>query len=384
MRIGIDCRTILSPAVGEKAGVGHYTYYLVQYLLKLDKRNHYVLFFDHRTTATKEFERKNTTIVRVPLSQYKRYLPFAYSHVFVARVLQQTKLDVFHSPANVLPLSYHGRFVVTVHDLAIYQHPEWFPPKQDFSIKVLVPKSVAKADAVIAVSQSTANDLHRQFKVKRDKVSVIYEGVTHLKPPTKLAVRQYVKRWKLPDRYLLYIGTLEPRKNIAGLIQAFDQLAVRHPKRYAGIQLVIAGAKGFRFQDNYQAIQQAKSGGIRYLGYVSATDKRQLLAGAEGFIFPSLYEGFGLPVLEAMAAGIPVITSSVASLPEVAGKAAILIDPNSQLSLQRAIERLVSQPALRKRLSKLGITQAAKFSWEQCAKETLEVYEKVHTSPNPS
>ncbi|MBI2416090.1 MAG: glycosyltransferase family 4 protein [Candidatus Kerfeldbacteria bacterium] len=378
MRIGIDCRTILSPAHGEKAGVGHYTYYLVKNLLQIDQRNTYVLFFDHRANNAHEFKRRRTEIVRFPLSEYKRYLPYAYSHLMVSRTLNQAQLDVFHAPANSIPLQYHKPTVVTVHDLAIYQHPEWFPPKQNFSINVLVPKSVQRANAVIAVSQSTAQDIRRQFKVPANHIRVIYEGYAAPQLPTKLGAYRVLRPWHLQEHYLLYIGTLEPRKNIAGLITAFDSLAKAKPKRYHDVQLVIAGAKGYQFHKNYEAIQAVKSGHIRYVGYVTGLQKAALLRCATAFVFPSFYEGFGLPVVEAMSYGVPVITSNVASLPEVVGKAGVLVNPQSTRAVQQAIDRVVGSAALRQRLGRAGRQRVKQFSWTKCAQETLQVYDQVY------
>lgn len=374
MRIGIDCRTILSPPAGEKAGVGHYTYYLVKHLLKRDRRNQYVLFFDHRISSVKEFERKNVKIVRFPFSKYKRYFPYAYSHLFVSQVLNREQLDVFHAPANVVPLQYHGRSVVTVHDLAIYQHPEWFPTKQDFSINVLVPKSLHKAKQIIAVSRSTAHDIQKQFKIPSNRITVVYEGCESVTLPSKLRARQLLKSFNLSEDFFLYIGTLEPRKNIAGLISAFDTLVSQRPRRFKDVQLVLAGAKGFRFEDNYQSIQTVKAGSVRYIGYVTAKEKLALLALTKAFVFPSLYEGFGLPVLEAMASGTPVITSRLASLPEVTGKAALLINPKQPHSLMKAIDQCLNV-STRRKYSRLGKQRAKQFSWEQCAEQTLAVYQ---------
>ncbi len=376
MRIGIDCRTILNPSSGEKAGVGHYTYFLVKYLLKIDKRNRYVLFYDHRSTSVKEFKRKNVEFVQFPYSEYKKYLPYAYSHVLVGRVISKAKLDVFHSPANVIPMQYNKPAVVTVHDLAIYQHPEWFPPKQDFSVNVLVPKSLQKAAQIIAVSDATASDIKKQFKISAKRITTIHEGYEAVKPPSKLAIHALRRKLHLQERYLLYVGTLEPRKNIAGMIAAFDALVRRKPRRFKQVQLVLAGAKGYHFQDNYKAIQSIQAGSVRYLGYVSAKDKQALLHGAEAFLFPSLYEGFGLPVIEAMAAGTPVITSNVSSMPEVAGNSAVLVNPSSSLAIQQAIEKIMNKTT-RSSLAKKGKVQAKKFSWEKCAQETLKVYEAV-------
>lgn len=379
MRIGIDCRTILNPSIGEKAGVGYYTYYLVKHLLKLDKTNHYVLFFDHRSEVMQEFKRKKVELVRLPLSHYKKYLPFAYSHMLVSRVFNQAKLDLLHSPANVFPMQYRKPVVVTVHDLAIYKHPEWFPPKQDFSIKILVPHSLRKAKRIIAVSQSTADDIQKQFHLAKQKITVIHEGYEPAKPPSKLTIHAVRRKFKLQEKYFFYVGTLEPRKNIAGLIAAFDALVRRRPKKFKAVQLVLAGAKGYQFMANYKAIQAVQAGSIRYVGYLTQPDKQALLHGALAFVFPSLYEGFGLPVVEAMVAGTPVITSNVSSLPEVAGKAALTVNPHSTMALQQAIEKMLVATT-RAAYSKKGKQQAKKFSWDKCAKETLNVYASVYAA----
>lgn len=377
LRIGIDCRTILNPSHGERAGIGQYTYQLVKHLLKIDKYNTYVLFCDHRSGSLKEFYRKRVELVRLPLSQYKKYLPLAYSHVVVANTFTKAKLDVLHAPANILPLQYKKSAVVTIHDLAIYTHPEWFPSGQDFSIKWLVPGSVRKAKQVIAVSQATATDIVKQFHLPKKNITVIHEGVTTTKPISKLAAQRLLKPYHLGEKFLLYVGTLEPRKNIAGIINAFDAIACRKPKRYKNIQLVLAGQKGFNFENTYTTIQQAKCGKIRYLGYVSDAVKQALLSQATGLVFPSFYEGFGLPVVEAMQAGLPVITSNISSLPELVGKAAIVVNPTKQHELEQAIDKLVGSKLLRERLAKKGKLQAQQFSWEKCARETLKVYQRI-------
>ena len=160
MRIGIDCRTILNPKSGEQAGVGHYTYYLVKNLIKQDKKNKYVLFFDWRFKEFNEFKQKNVIIKNFPFSQYNKFLPFAYSHMLISASLVKASLDVFHSPISSLPLTYTKKSIITVHDLAIYKNPSWFP-SQIFSTKLLVPQSLRKADKIIAVSNSTKKDLQQ-------------------------------------------------------------------------------------------------------------------------------------------------------------------------------------------------------------------------------
>lgn len=378
IRIGIDCRTILSPQLGEKAGVGHYTYYLVKTLLEIDKMNEYVLFFDFRCPNPKEFRQKNVKIVHFPFSQYKKYLPFGYSHLLIAATLSRENLDLYHSPANVIPLNYSGPSVLTVHDLAIYKHPSWFPPQQGFSTKVLVPKSIEKASKVIAVSESTKKSIKQLFKTPNQKIEVVYEGFAQEKKKiTKREIANIKNKFKIENKFIFYIGTLEPRKNLAAAIRAFDNLLNKNYQKYKDYQFIIAGAKGWKYDDIFEAIKNSKSGHVRYINYVSHKEKVALLQEASCFVFPSLWEGFGLPVLEAMSLGTPVITSNLSSLPEVAGKAALLVNPRKVNELQKALEKILSSTKIQKSLSQKGRKQSRKFSWKKCARQTLKIYEKI-------
>ncbi len=374
MKIGIDCRTILNPKSGEQAGVGHYTYYLVKNLLKYDKKNHYVLFFDWRFRNFDEFEQKNVTIKNFPFSQYNKFLPFAYSHMLIAALLIKAKLDVFHSPISSLPLTYTRKSVITVHDLAIYKNPSWFP-SQIISTKLLVPQSLRKADKILAVSNSTKKDLQEMFNVSSKKIKVIYEGASINKISVKNKKLDSLSRFKLGPKYILYIGTLMPRKNIITLIRAYKRLLQIEPG-FSEYQLILAGAKGFKHEVIFDEIKTLKlKKQVKYLGYVTHNQKMELIKKATCFTFPSSYEGFGLPVLEAMALGTPVITSNVSSLPEVAGKAALLVDPEKELEIAKALKKLLSDKKLQARLSKAGKKQAENFTWEICAKETIKLYQ---------
>ncbi|MBI4053891.1 MAG: glycosyltransferase family 4 protein [Candidatus Doudnabacteria bacterium] len=383
MRIGIDCRTILNPDAGEKAGVAHYTYHLVKTLLAQDKLDEFVLFFDHRARDIfRNFLEPNTIIRFFSYSKYKKYLPFVYSHILSASTLDAEKLQVYHSPANVVPLRYRGKYIVTVHDLAIYREPRVFPARQGFSIKYLVPKSVQRADRVIAVSNSTKKDIQEFFGVPEQKISVIYEGVDHARfsaPHDISKVREHLKNtYQITKDYILFVGTLEPRKNLIRLLEGFYQLVSRQPQIKKRYQLVLAGAKGWLYDEIFE---EAKNRNLQdmviFPGYLPIHDLPKLYQGATFFVYPSLYEGFGLPVLEAMAAGTPVITSNNSSLVELAGGACELVDPYDTEGMSRALQRLVEDVDYRRKLSKRGKARAREFSWEKCAQETLAVYRGV-------
>ena len=380
MRIGIDCRTILNPKFGEKAGVGHYTYCLVKNLLKLDKKNEYVLLFDYRMVDAKEFKRPNVKIKYFPFSQYKKFLPFGYSHMLISSFLAREKLDIYHAPANVIPYTYTGDSVITVHDLAIYKYPSWFPKGQEFSTKILCPKSINKAKRIIAVSESTKRSVINLFKMPANKISVIYEGFFKDKIPSKVEEKRILDRYKIDsEKYILYVGTIEPRKNIVNIIRAFDLLNKRRGRKFKDYRLVIAGGKGWKYEDVFKAIKNSPySHRIKYLNYIPHKDKLALINRAECFVFPSLWEGFGLPVLEAMSLGTPVVSSNVSSLPEVAGKAAQLVNPRQVSEISKALNDVLSKATLRNKMRKTGLEQAKKFSWDKCAKETLKVYREVY------
>lgn len=382
MRIGIDCRTILNPKHGERAGVGHYTYNLVRSLLAIDHENEYVLLFDDRFDEPEQFQQTNVKIRTLPFYQYKKFLPFTYAHLLIASILNREKLDVYHAPANVIPYMYNRPSVVTVHDLAIYEHPEWFPRGQTLAKNIFVPQSLKKAKQIIAVSQHTKQAIRNLFKLPANRISVIYPGVDngggeddHPRLPKPEAV---YRRLRVREPFLLFVGTMEPRKNIVGLIQAFK--AITDEPEAADLQLVIAGHKGWKSEGIFQAINRfGIARRLRYVGYVSHEEKLLLLKKAQAFVFPSFHEGFGLPILEAMTAGTPVLTSNVTAMPEVAGQAAVLVDPTDKAALTQALRRLVRNQGLRERLIAAGRQQAAKFSWTEAARQTITLYQRAAT-----
>jgi len=379
MRIGIDCRTILNPTGGERAGVGHYTYYLVKSLLKLDKKNEYVLFMDHTAkNLQEEFVQKNVSVEYFKFSEYKKYLPLAYSHILTAVEIKKHNLDIFHAPANVIPLNYSGKSVVTIHDLAIYKHPEWFPAGQKLAVNILVPASIKRARRVIAVSNSTKKSILEQNNINPQKIKVVYEAGVKEKQPTLKAQQQVLEHFGLKPSFIFYVGTLEVRKNLVRLIKAWEKVWEKSPKKFEDWQLVLAGQKGFGYQEVFKTIKNSKiSHKIRYIGYVTREEKVALLKAASIFAFPSLWEGFGIPVLEAMQFGTPVLTSKVSSLPEVVGKAAVLIDPTKINSIVLGLETLTKNKTIQNKYRRLGQERVKEFSWTKAARETLKVYKEA-------
>ena len=394
MRIGIDCRTILHPEKGEGAGIGHYIYQLTRHLLKIDKKNVYFLFFDHSVQKRRlaKFKQKNVFIRFIPFVQYKQLMPSGFSHLLVNAALDREKLDVFHSPTLSLPRSYQGQSVLTVHDLAIYKFPELVYPSNPLFLKKIIPNMLREAKKIITVSNSTAKDLSEFFDFTRKKIHVIFHGLDQrfFRKGSLAGVKKIRKKYGINKSYLLFLGTLEPKKNVIRIIEAYERFRdglVKVPPGLNGIksgkvffkyQLVLAGFKGFKFQKIKRKISQSEyKKDIILPGYIKADDLGHLFSGAKLFLFPSIYEGFGLPIPEALAKGVPVITSNISSMPEVAGDAAILVDPYNVAEIAQAVYNLLIDKDLQKRLKQRGQKQARRFSWEKCAKETLKVYEQT-------
>lgn len=360
MKIGIDCRTISDPS-----GVGTYTRELVRNLLKIDKHNNYVLFFFAEFSEVTEFNRPNVQIKYLLPIKYKKYLPLIYSHIIAADIIRRAKLDVCLFPANVIPLGYFGKSAVTIHDLAVYKHPEFFPDKLiNFDRQVVVPNSLKKAEKIIAVSNNTKNDILSLFNLSEKKLAMIYEGA----PQVKDAIATVNAR-----PYFLYLGTIEPRKNIVTLIKSFTNFVQQ--ERWRG-ELVLAGKNGWKNNDVFELMAKSNKllgrKAIKYLDYVAEHDKPALYAKASAFIYPSFYEGFGLPVLEAMAYGVPVIASNNSSLPEVVGEAGILIDPHNVKSLVSAMKSLTASDRFSLELAAKGRKKSQEFTWEAAARQTLK------------
>lgn len=361
MRIGIDCRDIINRR-GEMTGIGQYIFYLVKNILHADKKGEYVLFFSGSIPPL-DFDflagEGKVKIIEIP----KFIFPFFYSHMYVPYFIKKN-CDLCVFPANIIPLGYWGKAIVIVHDLAIYKHPEWFLGKQFLAKNILVPTSVQKAQKIICVSENTKKDLIELFKIKPEKITVVYPG-----PCLKKSDEESFKEFNLEQEYFLYLGSIEPRKNILFLLDAFEEFYKQSNK----FQLVLAGGKGWKNDDILSKIKELSDKNIiKYLGYVSEAQKFGLLKKSKAFVFPSLYEGFGLPVLEAISLNVPAICSNNSSLPEVLGDAGILIYPHNKKEMVNALNK-ITQKDFYQQLKKNCEKQKQKFSWENSAKQIIDL-----------
>lgn len=387
MRIAIDCRSITGHA-GEMAGIGHYAYFLTRHLLRLDDRNRYVLFVHAGLSKAIVTDivgsSRNVEVKRLGRKAMKG-LPYLGSHRMVVKAVKKENVDLFHSPSGSLPMGYRGKSIITIHDLAIYLHPEWFPGGQLFSRRIVVPSSLRRAQRIISVSESTKRDLMRLFPVPAEKVAVIHEGVEFHAPGEELERRQTLReRYGIDRPYFFCLGTIEPRKNYPGIIDAYMTLVKNFPDLVGETELILAGGKGWKTEATFKALRRSEKAlgkspaRVRWLGYVPAEDKWGLMAGAVAFLFPSFYEGFGLPVLEAMSLGVPTVASDTSSLPEITGRdGALLVDASDRSEWVLAMKHLLENPVLRAELGRRGLERSTEFGWQKTAGETLEIYEEA-------
>ena len=386
MKIGIDARSILNPEKGDAIGVGHYTYQLIRHLLKIDKENEYVIFFDFRVREkdVKKFAGDNVKIKFYPFSDYKKYLPGAYNEILGTATLQKENLDVIHTTSafNRIPMSYNGKTVVTFHDMSMFSIPEYLSAVKRTRNKAVAAMMGRKADKIIAVSTSIKNDVEKFLKLDGGKSEVILSGLDkRFFQPSEMPAGKVLGKYDITKKYILFLGTLEPSKNIARLLEAFSKFKTEQKRKNGGkfeYQLVLAGKRGWLASEYHQIMKDlGLSKDVVFTGYVIGDELVPLFAGAEFFVMPSLYEGFGMTVLEAFATKTPAILSDVASLPEIAGEAALFVNPLDTTELAAALGKFANDKELRESYIEKGLIQAGKFNWEKTAQETLDIYNSL-------
>ena len=283
---------------------------------------------------------------------------------------------LYHEP-SYLPLPYNGPHVVTVCDLSCFDHPQTHPKERVELMQRNMPAAIAKADHIIVISEATGAALQRWFNVDKSRITNTYLAADprfQPQPADTLAVA-LASLGLTTEAYVLCVGTLEPRKNLTTLFLAYGELPAALRQRYP---LVVAGMSGWNTEALLKSAENLiRRGELRLLGYVADAVIPSLYAGAAAFCYPSRYEGFGLPALEAMASGVPVITSNQTSLPEVVGDAGLMFDPDDVDSLREQLQRLLEDQAFAEMLGQRGLARSRMFSWERCAKETFAVYKKV-------
>lgn len=380
MHVAINAQLVSFADSYRNAGVSRYTYRLVEGVSRLPSDQRYTIFVSARDhSAVERLRTERMELVPARWATVRPAQRVLWEQVALPELLRRLRVDVFHSPVNVLPMRLPCASVVTVHDLAFLHYPQYFRPARRIYQRTFTIRSARFATMVVAVSDSTRRDLMRHG-VAPSRIRVIYPSIEErfhpIDDPARL--QAFRREHNLPERFLLYLGTLEPRKNVVGLLEAYARLRATNDDVPP---LVVAGAKGWY----YDAIfERARALGldraVTFAGYVRDEDQPLWYAAAELFIYPSLFEGFGLPVAEAMACGAPVVTSTLSSLPEVAGEAAILADPRSPDALAHAMRSVLRDNQTRRRLVVEGPRRAQLFTIDRMIKEYSEVYAEAANS----
>ncbi|MEM7344137.1 MAG: glycosyltransferase family 1 protein, partial [Chloroflexota bacterium] len=308
--------------------------------------------------------------------------PRLWTHMRLATELIRQPPDVLFVPSHVLPIYCPVPAVVTIHDLGYYHYPEAHRAFDRWYLDWTTRRHGRVAQQVIADSLATKEDLIAAYQTDAARINVVYLGrdetLTRVTDPHLIAMTK--TRYQIDGDYLLYVGTLHPRKNLTRLVEAYHRAL--QSQQSASVKLVIAGKRGWLYNDIFERIQQlGLTEQVIFPGYITDQDKTALLSGALGYVFPSLYEGFGLPVLEAMACGVPVLTSNTSSLPEVAGEAALLVDPHNIEEIADALGQLMIDSEVRQQLVNQGYQQLQAFSWAKAAEQILTVLERVANQP---
>jgi len=379
MRIGIITDLIDKEYSDNQSSKSHkiVTENLVKNILKIDKKNEYYLI--HSQKSNHPIYKLGAKEIIIPANKLKLFK--LYRKLFIINnLIKKYKLELVHEPSPILPIISGTHFIATVHDIIPLLFPKIVSTRLKIYFQLFFKYQVKRASHLIAVSNYTKNDIIKFLKIPKHKISVVYNGVDkQYKLLNKSLCKKFLqKKYKIPKNFLLYVGTLDPRKNVRLILLAFEKLKRHFPL----LKLVIVGKNDWK---NYEIVKIIKQLGIQdkviFTGFVPDEELPSFYNSAAVFVFPSLYEGFGLPPLEAMACGCPVITSNTSSLPEVVGDAGIMVNPHDIKGLANAIEKVLTNKKLRQQMIKNGLKQAKKFSWEKCAKETLKVYEKVLKNP---
>ena len=363
MNIAID----YTSASRQRAGIGRYTRSLIHALAQQDAENQYALLVPRDAQYLDDARAfpKNFRVTRAPLNE--RYMVAMWQRAQIPLPVEifTGRADIFYSPDFVLPPTRAKKKILTVHDLSFKRVPETAVPKLKWYLEGAVPRAVARADLIFADSDATRDDLIELFHAPAERVQTLYSGYDAQFRPIRDAreLERIRTTYELHKPFILHVNTIEPRKNLARLIQAFSQLPQRR-----NLELVIAGGRGWMYDEIYEAPEKfGVSASVRFIGFTPDADLPALYSLAELVAYPSLYEGFGLPVLEAMACGAAVVTSNNSSLPEVAGDAALLIDAHDVEALAWALGRFLQDSQWRGIMQTKSLAQAKKFSWTKSA-----------------
>jgi glycosyltransferase involved in cell wall biosynthesis len=379
MHIAINAHLLAHTRNFRRAGVSNYTEQLVRHLAQVDRENQYTIFTTRGLKGDLLALPPNFTVRSSALPTINPRVRVPWEQFVAPVLLRLIGADLYHGVLNVMPLASPVPSVVTIHDLSPFLFPQTFRRVNRTYTRWAIKVACRRAARLLAVSEYTKSEIMRWLHVPAERITVTYNGVAErFRPQDAAAVAELRRRAGLPERFILFVGTLEPRKNLPALLEAYARIAGD-----TDAALVIGGGKGWLYDEIFARAEQLNLGQrLHFAGFIPDEELPLWYAAAELFVLPSLYEGFGIPVLEAMACGTPVVTTTSSSLPEVAGDAALTVPPTDVDAMADAMLRLLQQPELRAELIERGVEQAARFTWESTAQRTLGVYHAA--APPPS
>lgn len=370
MRIGLD----YTSALRQRAGIGRYTRGIVGALADLDRDNQYILIVPSDIGDAPPITGAGQMhFCRLPLAEWPLTIAWHRLRLPLYVDLFTGQLDLLHSPDFVLPPVRRARTIVTVHDLSFIRYPECAARGLVDYLNTVAPRSLRRADMILADSAWTRQDIINLLGMPAEKIRVVPAGVGPEYHPIsdQAALAAVRERYHLPQRFILHVGTLEPRKNLTRLMEALHAMTGQEPET----RLVLVGGKGWLYEDIFASVERlGLANRVVFPGYVTEADLPAVYNLATVFAYPSLYEGFGIPPLEAMACGVPVVSSNSSSLPEVTGDAALLVEPTDTDALAAAILRALTDESLRQALRERGFARARAFSWPAAAEKLLDAY----------
>ena len=369
IHVGVNAHLLSLAASYRSAGINWYIFNLLQHLPEVDLEIDYTVFMSERYYEGVPGSRLQVS--RLPT--HRPPVRILWEQLIQPWALRRAEVDLIHGPAFVGPLVSACPSLVTIHDLSFLLYPQGFRALNRFYLQTFTRYSVRQAKRVIAVSESTKRDLVRTYDLPPSKIDVIYNGMdASFRPLSAEHVEAFREERNLPRRFILFVGTLEPRKNVARLVEAYARLPAERPP------LLLIGGKGWLYDEIFDRVEALNlSRQVRFVGYVPAQDLPWWYNAADLFVYPSLYEGFGLPPLEAMACGTPVVTTTASSLPEVVGDAALLVEPTDVDALAEAMSRALTDEPLREQMRETGLAQARNFSWRSTAQHTADSYRRA-------
>ena len=374
MHIAVNAHLLAHTRSFRRAGVSHHIEQLLQHLALIDQANRYTIYTTRGIDSHALGLSANFAVRPSLLPTINPRVRIPWEQLLAPLLLRLNGASLFHGMLNVLPFACPVPSVVTVHDLAFIRFPHTFRAYNRTYLDFATRLSVRKASHILTVSEYIKRELVELLGVPAERVTVTYNAArSHFSPPAASVLAAFRASKGLPDQFVFYVGTLEPRKNLTTLLEAYASVAREH-----SAPLIVGGGKGWLYGPIFEQLERlGLHDKVKFVGYIDEEDLPLWYAAATVFAFPSIYEGFGMPPLEAMACGTPVVAANSASLPEVVGEAGLLVEPHDAAALATALLRLLREPDLHAELRGHGLRQAQKFTWQEAAQRTLAVYERL-------